>query len=301
MPKDRIEYVLEKKGKSVIRIYLKDIDKKYYHEHKEELFCPNELCDAHMEYCHGPKRAFFRTKRSKVENEVIIEEHTLDCPYGIDHEAIKRPKSIFDPTYSSFVSDEHIERGLRRIFNQYKNENTSDNNVEKKAAKRKKVKKPITTSESGTVIKGKATIASPGEVNSDEESRTYEPKMYQVFVDDIQEKHFNDSWYVKGFVTDIVLGKDVVSINLKTVDGRTARMFFGELFHDYNEAQFLQLRYYKDYFDKQNKLNIPIFIICGGEVKEDEYNISIYIKSYKHILIDGMTHYGILRNLHVIE
>lgn len=293
MAAERIEYVLLKDGMSISEINLESMTKAIYKEKKEQLFCPNSLCSAKIEYCEGAVRVYFRTKRSKIDGKEIIEQHIDGCPYGIEHQTEKTPKVIYDPNIGFLISDNHVLESMKRAYNQYidsANGKVSKGKSNQRKGNKRNNEVNIGTNNEDVVVKGKGVL---GKQENTEKSQR-EPNLYQRFIDDINKKDLGKPRLVKGVVSEINYKPNSITIALNTVDGRTARMHFSEDFKVNNEAQFIQMSAYKHYFDFKKTNNQETFIICAGDVTNDSYDVSVQVRSYSHIFIDGMTHYQLI-------
>lgn len=287
MGAERIDYILLKKDNITERITLEAMTKEFFKVNKEFIYCPNPLCTAKIEYCEGSSRMYFRTKRSVINGEKIEEQHIDDCPFGIDHTEKKGPKVIYDPNKGFLISDNHVLESMKRAYNQSIN---LANGIEGKNNKKKVNKSDnevnINTKKDDIIVKGKGVLGK--QENIEQSSR--EPNLYQRFIDEITNKDFNNPRLVKGNVSRIIYEMNSITITLDTADGRKARMHFSEDFKVNNETQFIQLNAYQRYFDLKKINNQKTFIICAGDVINDSYDISVQVRSYKHIYIDGMTH-----------
>lgn len=287
MAAERIEYVWLKDGTRTSQIALEAMTKVFFKANKELLFCPNPLCNAKIEYCEGPDRVFFRTKRSKINGEEIIEQHTENCPFGIEHQSDNGPKVIYDPNRGFLISDNHVLESMKRAYNQHVNyANGNKEKGTKGKGKKRNNEVSINTKNEDVVIKGKGVLGK----QDNAEKAPREPNLYQRYIDDISKKDFDNPRLVKGVVSDINYEINSITITLITADGRTARMHFSEDFKVNNESQFIQMSAYKRYFDFKKSNKQETFIICAGDVKKDSYDISVQVRSYTHISIDGMTH-----------
>jgi hypothetical protein len=238
---------------------------------------------------------YFRTSRSKVNGETIIEQHIDSCPYGLDHSAVPTPRRIFDPTVGYLISDKHIQDALKRAFNQHIDPEYGK--PKKSSGGKRKNKTPINIQNSEVEIRGKALI---GKSDEDDVESTREPYLYQRFIYEITERDFDTSKLVKGIISDIMYNDNYITIRLHTTNGTQGRMYFSESFKVDNSQQFNQMKYYQNYLENQNNNGSEVFISCAGDVIKDNYGISIYVKSYKHVMIDGMDHYTLLKKMGVL-
>jgi hypothetical protein len=287
MAAERIEYVWLKDGTRASQIALETMTKVFFKANKELIYCPNPLCNANIEYCEGPNRVFFRTKRSKINGEEIIEQHIEDCPFGIEHQSDNGPKVIYDPNIGFLISDNHVLESMKRAYNQYVENGKGDKEKGNKGkGKKRNNEVNINTKSEDVVVKGKGVLGK----QDNAEKAPREPNLYQRFIDDISKKDFGNPRLVKGVVSGINYELNSITITLNTADGRTARMHFSEDFKVNNESQFIQMGAYKRFFDFKNLNKQEAFIICAGDVTNDNYDISVQVRSYTHIFIDGMTH-----------
>lgn len=292
MAYESIVHVLLKEHGRVKRIELEDMTKSFFRENRENIFCPNELCNAKIEYCEGNKRTFFRTKRSRVEGEYVYEEHVEGCPYGIDHNLGHKPKTIYDPNIGYLIDDNHIKKSLERAFRQHKDPEYGKS--KKRSKKRAKEPSNISTVKEEVITRGKGVIG-VNEENSTGTENTRQPYLYQRFIDDIGEKDFDNSRLVKGNIIGFVYEDSYISILLETSTNLRARIFFSEQYRVDNPQPYEQIKYYEKYYNEQLALNQKVFIACAGDVKKDNFDISVNVRSYKHINIDGKEHFELLR------
>lgn len=294
MSNEKIINVLYKNNGQISSIPLDEMTKEFYQINKEFLFCPNHYCGANIEYCEGNKLVYYRTAKAEVDEDTIIEQHIEGCKYGLEHSTVSTPKKLFDPTVGYLVSDDHVQDALKRAHNQHLDPEYGK--PKSSTTKKKKGTTSINTKGTDVDIRGRATI---GKSDGDSIKTPNEPALYQRFIDQITEKDFDTSKLVKGTMTDIIFNKNYITIQLSTSNGIPGRMYFSEGFKVDNAQQFDQMNYYKQYLVNQNRNNKEIFIACAGDVIKDDYGVSIYVKSHKHISIDGLTHYALLKSINV--
>ncbi len=75
MANEKIRVVFFKKEEILKEIPLESMTKEFYQENSEYLYCPNQNCNANIEYCEGKRHKYFRTAKSKVVGESIVERH----------------------------------------------------------------------------------------------------------------------------------------------------------------------------------------------------------------------------------
>lgn len=291
MRRESIEYVLLKKNGKTIRLDLDEMTKPFYHQNEEYIFCPNDECTANIEYCEGGKLKYFRTLRTKLKGEIVEERHLPDCPFGLMHELKNKPKSIFDPSISYPISDDHIMRSLKRAFQNHKKEVSGQPIKPRKKTKRETY--DITKKESSDFLRGKGKIT----FNEDDEvdTKMTQPFLYQRYVDDLTDADLGNSRMIKGNIKELIYKDNFIAINLESKDDKKVRVYFSEEYRANNPQQYNQIREYERYFKGQTENKEKVFFVCAGDVVKDDFGVSIYAKSYKHILIDGMSHYDIMK------
>lgn len=295
MPNEKILFVYMVKNGKRMRIEKSDMTKEFYNLNKEYLFCPNENCTAKIEYCHGEKLEYFRTKRSIVDGEEIIEQHIDGCEFGLDHDKNPGPKTIYNPNLGFLVSDEHMKAALNRANKKHKDpEYGKPKNT---GSKKRNVKNVIRTKTDEVAIRGKAVLTQTDDSNTVEVER--EPYLFQKYIDQVTESDYNTVKIIKGDLESLHFELNSITFKFRTVDGRMARVFFSESFKTRHPQHFDQLKHYKDYFDKVKQGGGDAFIACGGDVKYDNYGISIYLEAINHFTINEMYHYDILREINI--
>lgn len=279
---------IRKDGK-VVTVELADMTKERFKSIRENLYCPNMQCDARIEYASGDKKTFFRTKRSVVDGEKIVEQHIQDCPYSVEHELELKRRKKYDPSLYVGISDKHLNDALTRAYRKYidpeygKKQNTGGNKTKSKSQQSKK--------DETSIIRGKASLTTP--VNDDEQNQK-EPALFQKNINDISEIDYGTVKTVSGEMVDFIIEENYKYIELKLKDKRRGRIYFGEFFRVNNEAQYNQLDNYKLYFDKKSKYGKSVFVACVGEIKKDDFDVSVVMSNYKGIKIDDRKHYQIL-------
>lgn len=299
MANDKILYVYFKKNNTIKKDYLDDMTKEYYKANREHFFCPNIECGALIEYCEGNKRPpYFRTKKSKVDGEIIFEQHIENCDYGIDHDSKRAPKSIYDPNIGFTVSDKHIKDVLKKANKSHNDPEYGKKNTKKSDTKRNS-SNPIIKRTDEVAIRGRAVLAQQDEEESTIKKR--EPHLYQKYIDDISEKDYDSVRVVKGNVQEIIIDQNAVTIQLKSNTKESARIYFSEAFKTRYEQNFRDLVHYKSYFEKIRDADEELFIACAGDVRKDNYEVSVYVQAITHLTVNEIFHYDFLRKIGVIK
>ncbi len=270
-------------------ISLENMTKQFYNQYREFIFCPNPDCDAKIEFAEGPKRKFLRTKKSIVNGEEIIEQHDENCLYAIMHDRTLGSRRRYDASILVGISDKHRDRALRRAFRKLKDpdfgkrENQAAS--ERRKSKRSKVDEELP-------LRGKLSLITP--VNDDGKSPKESP-LFQRNINEIGESDFGEVRTVSGFMADFVEEENYKYIILENDIEKNARVFFGEYFRaNNNEVQYGQLKFYKQYFEEKKQNGEEVAVACIGEIKKDDYDISVVINNYKDIYIDELTHYQLI-------
>lgn len=291
MKRETIEYVLLKKNGKIVRFDLDEMTKKFYYQNADYIFCPNVECTANIEYCEGGKLKYFRTLKTKLRGEIIEERHILDCPFGLDHKLRNKPKSIFDPNISYPISDDHIMRSLKRAYQNHKSEVLGQ--PKKPRNKTKRETYDITKQEKSDFKRGKGRIAFNGDEETD--SKITQPFLFQRYVDDLTEADLGSSRMIKGNIKEFIYNENFIAISLEAKDDKKVRIYFSEEYKVNNPQQYNQIKEYERYFEGQTENSEKVFFECAGDVIKDDFGVSIYAKSYKHILIDGHNHYDLMK------
>ncbi len=236
-------------------IALENMTKELYHVIQNYLYCPNLQCNARIEYASGDKRTFFRTKRSIVNGENIIEQHITDCPYSVEHEDELTRRKKYDPSIYVGISDKHIDDALSRAYKKHidpnygKKKNIGDNTTKSRSRQSKQ--------DDSSGIRGKASLTVAIE---DNEKKPKEPSIFHRNINDINEKDYGTVRTVSGEMIDFIITDKYKYITVKMDDGRSGRMYFGELFQVNNEVQYRQIDAYKSYLDKQKQGGKNVFV-----------------------------------------
>ncbi len=277
-------------------IDIRDMTKELFFQIRDNVYCPNHNCSAKIEYAEGTKRTFFRTKRSKINGEEIIEQHVEDCPYSVEHENDLKTKGIYDSSTYALLSEKHIKDALKRAYKQYVNPDYGKKNNTGDVTK--KGKSTISKRDSNIIAKGKATLIDPnGELGLDDK----EPLLFHKKIDDISEKDIGQTRKVSGIMIDFVHETDYKYIVIQMKDGRKGRVLFGEYYRDNNGPQYSQIDIYETYMKLQNSNMREVYVVSVGEVTKDDYDVSIVMSKYYAIELDGKSHYDILRLMSKLE
>lgn len=267
-----------------------------YQEVEEHLYCPNLECNARIEFASGKKLTYFRTKRSVVMNEEIIEQHIENCPYFVEHDKELAKRKKYDPNLYVGISDKHLNDALSRAYKKHvdpdygKKTNIGGNNTKSKSHQSK--------DDDGATIRGKASLLVPVDENQENKK---EPALFQKNINEITDVDYNTVKTVSGEMLDFVIKDNYKYITLKMVNGKKGRIFFGEYFKEHNDVQYEQIDNYKKYIDYQKKIGKDVFVACVGEIIKDDFDISVVMNKYKGIQIDNKKHYQILSYLEAIN
>jgi hypothetical protein len=279
-----------RKGESITVVPLSEMTKKRYRENKEYLFCPKLNCNARIEYASGEKMTYYRTKRSVVNGEEVIEQHIADCPYSVEHDKLGSRTGRFDPNFYMAVSEKHVNDVLKRAYKRYTDPDSGGTEVvnEEPTTKRKSTQ----SKRDESIVRGKPSLTA---VSEDDGTKTKEPSLYQRDINDISERDYGNVRTVTGIMEEIVSRDDYKYIQLKTTDGRSARIYFGEYYRTNNSLQYQQLDFYQQYFDQQKEEGQEVFVACVGDINRDDFDISVGMSNYRYIHIDDKSHYDIIR------
>lgn len=297
MSKTRILSISFRKNGERKEIDISDMTKDFFKKNREFIFCPNNSCNAHIEFSQGSKVTFFHTKRASIDGDNIIEEHDPDCIYGVEHNVGPKQNKIYDANIGFVIPNKQIKNALNRANTKHlKKDDESNLNSDINKTRKKKSKVAIKKSTGENVLVGKAVI---GVVDSEEEQivKPRNGSLFQKYVDDITTKDFNEPRIVKGNLEKIEYHESYITMKLVTSDGHPARIFFSEEFKVNNRQQFAQMAHYEKYIAKKNNNGEKPFVCCAGEIKEDYYGISVYAKAHDHFTIDAFYHYDLLRSL----
>ena len=272
-------------------IDLKDMTKGLYYKCRDILFCPNEDCTARIEFASGSKRTYFRTKRSKVEGEKIIEQHIEGCLYSVEHEKEFGTRGRYDPSIMVRITDKHLNDVLNRAYRNYKNSvnKTKGGDINNNGSR---TKSRQSKKDDSFVSRGRAILS---DLPEDLDTPEKQPPLYQKDINDIAQIDYGQIRTVHGIMQDFIIEKNYKYITLNTTDGRKGRILFGELYQNINETQYNQIDIYRKYLEEQSQKGEQVFVVCVGEIVRDDFDISVVMYKYNGIKIDGNSHYELLR------
>lgn len=273
-------------------INLQDMTKELFRKYREVLYCPNRDCNARIEFASGPKRTYFRTKRSIVDGTEIIEQHNPDCIYAVEHDNQLGTRGRYDPSILVSISEKHMNDVLKRAYRKYRNRDKDEDDQGNVSKGHTKSKSTQSKKDDNVITRGRPTFSILGE---DEANPNKQPPLFQRNINEITERDYGQIRTVNGIMEDFVVESNYKYITLKTADGRKGRVLFGEIFNRENNAQYTQIDVYKNYFIEQSKKGNEVFVVCLGEVTRDDYDVSVVMYNYRGINIDGKSHYEILK------
>lgn len=290
MAKASIKYVQLRKKNGVRIISLEEMTKDFYLEHQQDIYCPNPECDANIEYCSGKRLTYFRSKKSIVDGEQVIEQHIEGCEYGIEHDSSHEPRTKYDSSIVVGLTEKHLKNSLLRAFKKHNDpefgkpsKNTSDRANKKSKSKIKN---------NQTIIKGKISLTA---TTDEDEIKNRAPSLFQRDINDIGPRDFNEVRTVFGQIVEARKENNYFYLEIKMKNGKKGRIYFGEQYRVLNEVQYGQLGFYEDYLSIRKKSSEEIYGSFVGEIKKDEYDVSVYVSRYDSVCIDEKFHYDILR------
>lgn len=262
-------------------------------KYKGNLYCEDKKCRARLYYAErqNPKlnRHFCTIPKSL---------HRDGCPNEINHDGTRKA-IVFIRGEGSNVSDEHIMKTLKDAYKNYKNDLNPDkkgnpsNNTERK--KKKKKVNPVTDESSGLTAVTKESPSTSGvdiQLNGEKEPNIHRNEVSRIIVK--EEEPFKEIHGIIDSVTDI---KGNINVYLKGTNGGKCRVFFGTPFESQHQQEYKLLSLIKEYIMQclEEKRNVQFH--CFAELKEEKRGVSAQVYSYKHLFVDGMTFYEMVRSV----
>lgn len=281
------EATIRKNGE-IREITIDEINKEYYNDNSEFLFCANRNCNAKIGYSEGPERRFFHTMPPHKNGNEITEQHITNCPYEIFRKKSNSSGVGGDGTTPVGITLEQraraLETGYRKAldpeYGKKKNSSKSKKNVVTK-------KDPDDKDE----VKGKPTTRI---VKTDDEGKKTRAKsLFQRDINEVGDSDYNQIRTVHGIMSSYAIGDNFKSITFYTHKGIKARVFFGEFFKVNYESQYNQIDYYFEYFDRAKAKGEDVIVVCIGDITKDDYDISIVVSDYHDISLNHKKHYEI--------
>lgn len=274
------------------RINLSDLTETEYQEkYRGYLFCPNPNCNAKVIFAYSELvKKHFRTHRPVRSQEgTIISQHIPDCEYSVEHELAEQERRRRDPNYKIAISSKHLRDKLKSVHNDLVNPKRSKKEKETlgTSPKRPSSKSKVNSERPATGVAG---ITSNGAV----EGTGREPSVYHRSVNALNDRDYFYTRAVDGYINDMVFGADYAYINLRRNDYKKARVLFSEAFRVNSPG--VDTLLYKNYIDI-NKKKGNILLVCIGDVRKDDYEISIVIDSWEALMIDGRRYYEMVNEM----
>lgn len=291
----RILKVIVRKDGIEKEVRLSEITSELYEkEYKGNLFCPNPVCAARIEYVSGNVRTpYFRTKKSKIIDGAVFDEHIKDCPYYVEHESEERRRSRNDPSVYYRLSPEHKRSVLRNAYDrEFRPEkfNRKTGNEDGASKKRASFRSKIDNS---SLARGRAGLG----IDGANEGEGREPSVFSKKIDEISDFDINNVHCVTGYVEDMQFDGPFPFFVLLRKDGQRARILFSEAFAVNNPVQYENLRIYKTYIDQYKNIGSKTFVCCIGKIIKDDFGISLIPEEYQDIDFDRKGYYQILREV----
>ncbi|MDO0823318.1 hypothetical protein [Desulfosporosinus nitroreducens] len=295
MPR-RIINAIYREGETEEIVLLSQMNESVYqNKYKGFLFCPNKECKARIVFATGEKRTYFRTWKSKVVNEEIMDEHIEDCPYFVEHNLVDKPLRRRDESLLYKLSSDHINRVLKKSFDRQFNPSKLQNRGKSKDGE--KGASSRVRSERRQVPQGSAGLGSDGALDKAER----EPSVFTKSVDDIIEADYGTVQCVDGFADKLIFGNDYPYILLTTKNDKKARIVFTEAFAANNDAQYKNLVVYEKYIDYLSENEPKPFCSCIGKVTKDNFGVTVNIEDYIALRINNKNYYQIIRDINKIK
>lgn len=287
------EATIRKNG-NIETIDIDEMTKEFYNENEEHFFCPNPECDAKVVFASGPKRSYFSTRKYIRDGEEIIEQHNIDCPHFIERVEGTTARRRFDAEKLEGISEDHADNVLDKAFKRFLDPDYGKpKNKGKKKSKKRKVQKGEV--DPSLPARGKLNTATP--FDEEQERKPREEPVFYRDINDIGDSDYGVARAVTGEMISFNNNDGYISIELRTRTGKTARVYFGEYYQAHNDQQYAQIEYYGNYFRKRRKKNRTVVVSCLGEIRKDDYDISIVMNNYRHFRIDNLKHYAIVKKM----
>ena len=266
-------------------------EEEYQEKYRGYLFCPNPNCTARVIFAYSDLvKKHFRTYPVRSKEKTIISQHIPGCEYSVEHELKEQERRRRDPKYKIAISSNHMRDKLKRVHDDLVNLSKA------KRGKEKLVKSPKRPSSKSKVSSGRpagvAGITSNGAI----EGNDREPSVYHRSVNVLDDRDYFYTRAVDGYVDTMVLGEDYTYINLRRNDTKKARVLFSEAFKVNSPGVDVSL--YKNYIDICRKRGNAL-LVCIGDVRKDDYEISIVIDSWEALMINGKRYYEMVNELQI--
>lgn len=274
------------------KINLSDLTETEYQEkYRGYLFCPNPNCNARVIFVYSDLvKKHFKTYPVRSKEEAIISQHITGCEYSVEHELAEQERRRRDPNYKIAISSKHMRDKLKSVHDDLVNPRKS-----------KKEKETLGTSPKRPSSKSKVTSERPSGVagitsNGAVEGTGREPSVYHRSVNALGDRDYFYTRAVDGHIDAMVFGEDYTYINLRRNDNKKARVLFSEAFKVNSPGVDVSL--YKNYIDICQKKSSAL-LVCIGDVRKDDYEISIVIDSWEALMIDGKRYYEMANELQI--
>lgn len=274
------------------KINLSDLTETEYQEkYRGYLFCPNPNCNARVIFAYSDLvKKHFRTYPVRSKEGAIISQHITGCEYSVEHEMAEQERRRRDPKYKIAISSKHMRDKLKSVHDDLVNPQKSKKEKETlgTSAKRPSSKSKVTSERPS----GVAGITSNGAV----EGTGREPSIYHRSVNALGDRDYFYTRAVDGYIDAVVFGEDYTYINLRRNDNKKARVLFSEAFKVNSPGVDVSL--YKNYIDICQRKRSAL-LVCIGDVRKDDYEISIVIDSWEALMIDGKRYYEMVNELQI--
>lgn len=273
------------------KVNLSDLTETEYQEkYRGYLFCPNPNCSAKVIFAYSDLvKKHFRTYPVRTKKRTIITQHITDCEYSVEHELAEQERRRRDPNYKIAISSKHMRDKLKSVHDNLVNPQKSKKEKETLGTlpKRSSSKSKVTSELPATGVAG---ITSNGAV----EGTGREPSVYHRSVNALGDRDYFYTRAIDGYITDMVFGVDYAYINLRRNDHKKARVLFSEAFKVNSPG--VDILLYKNYIDIYKKKG-NVLLVCIGDVRKDDYELSIVIDSWEALMIDGRRYYEMVNEI----
>jgi len=276
------------------KINLSDLTETEYQEkYRGYLFCPNPNCSAKVIFAYSDLvKNHFRTYPVRSKEGELLSQHIADCEYSVEHELAEQERRRRDPNYKIAISSKHMQEKLKSVHDNLINPPKPQKEIEPSSPlpKRPSSKSKINVARPATGVAG---LTSNGAI----EGTGREPSVYHKSVNALGDRDYFYIRAVDGYIQDMVLGEDYTYINLIRSDSKKARVLFSEAFTVNSPGVDTML--FKNYIDIYKKKGKNIPLVCIGDVRKDDYEISIVIDSWEALMVNGKRYYGIANELQI--
>jgi hypothetical protein len=264
-------------------------EKEYQEKYRGYLFCPNANCNARVIFAYSDlMKKHFRTYPVRTKEGTIISQHITGCEYSVEHKLTEQERRRKDPEYKIAISSQHMRDKLKSVHNDLVNPRKSKKETLGTAPKRPSSKSKVISERPS----GVAGIMSNGAV----EGTGRAPSVYHRSVNALGDRDYFYTRAVDGHIDEMVLGEDYIYINLRRNDQKKARVLFSEAFKVNSPGVDVSL--YRNYIDICQKKRSAL-LVCIGDVRKDDYEISIVIDSWEALMIDGKRYYEMVNELQI--